>query len=363
MQGLAGSSYTKRGPIQVGKTKEQPVLGIVVPCYNEEEVIGQTAGELRRVLDQLMREELVDKRSFVLFVNDGSKDRTWELIAELAAGDPYMSGLNLSANVGHQNALLAGLMNAKKHADCVVSIDADLQDDVRAIRDFVLRYREGNEIVYGVRSSRGTDTTFKRSTALAFYRLMDGLGLRIVNNHADYRLMSRRALDELEKFTEVNLFLRGLVPILGFRSANVYYERLERAAGESKYPLGKMISFALEGITSLSVKPIRMVTAAGFAIFGVSVIMGLYALASKLLGYAVTGWTSLILSLWFIGGVQLLSVGLIGEYIGKIYKEVKRRPLYIVEEELSPGVRKRGGADSAQQPADAPAPSKEPAGV
>ncbi|WP_082083765.1 glycosyltransferase family 2 protein [Paenibacillus beijingensis] len=332
----------------MGKTKEQPVLGIVVPCYNEEEVIEQTAGELRRVLDQLMREELVDKRSFVLFVNDGSKDRTWELITGLTEQDKHMSGLNLAANVGHQNALLAGLKNAKKHADCVVSIDADLQDDVRAIHDFVLRYREGYEIVYGVRSSRSTDTAFKRSTALAFYRLMDWLGLRIVGNHADYRLMSRRALDELERFTEVNLFLRGLVPMLGFRSTNVYYERLERAAGESKYPLGKMIAFALEGITSLSVKPIRLVTAAGFAIFGVSAIMGLYALLSKLIGNAVTGWTSLILSIWFIGGVQLLSVGLIGEYIGKIYKEVKRRPLYIVEDELSPGVREMGAAPAAR---------------
>ncbi len=319
--------------------EHRPVLGIVVPCYNEEEVLELTAPELDGMLESMEKEGIIAPGSFIMFVNDGSKDGTWPLIADLASRCRRVSGLNLAANVGHQNALLGGLMTAKRHADCLVSIDADLQDDVRAIRDMVLRYLEGCEIVYGVRSSRQRDTWFKRTTAEGFYKVMEGLGLRIVNNHADYRLMSRRALDELEKFTEVNLFLRGIVPMLGFQTGVVYYERLERAAGESKYPLKKMISFALEGITSLSVKPIRMVTAAGFIVFGVSIVMGMYALISKMFGNTVSGWASLIVSLWFIGGVQLLSVGLIGEYIGKIYREVKRRPLYIVEREVEPAVR------------------------
>ncbi|CDN41494.1 Uncharacterized glycosyltransferase YkoT [Paenibacillus sp. P22] len=319
--------------------EHRPVLGVVVPCYNEEEVLELTAPELDAMLESMEKEGIIAPGSFIMFVNDGSKDGTWPLIADLASRCRRVSGLNLAANVGHQNALLGGLMTAKRHADCLVSIDADLQDDVRAIRDMVLRYLEGCEIVYGVRSSRQRDTWFKRTTAEGFYKVMEGLGLRIVNNHADYRLMSRRALDELEKFTEVNLFLRGIVPMLGFQTGVVYYERLERAAGESKYPLKKMISFALEGITSLSVKPIRMVTAAGFIVFGVSIVMGLYALISKMFGNTVSGWASLIVSLWFIGGVQLLSVGLIGEYIGKIYREVKRRPLYIVEREVEPAVR------------------------
>ncbi|QJC50866.1 glycosyltransferase family 2 protein [Paenibacillus albicereus] len=319
--------------------KQQPILGIVVPCYNEEEVLELTVVELDAVLGGLEKEGLVSPESFILFVNDGSRDRTWPLIADLKERYRRVSGLNLAGNVGHQNALLGGLMTAKRHADCLVSIDADLQDDVRVIRDMVLRYREGCDIVYGVRSSRQRDTWFKRTTAEGFYKVMQGLGLRIVNNHADYRLMSRRALDELARFSEVNIFLRGMVPLLGFETGVVYYERLERAAGESKYPLKKMISFALEGITSLSVKPIRMVTAAGFAVFAVSIVMGIYGIVSNLMGRAVSGWSSLIVSLWFIGGVQLLSIGLIGEYIGKIYREVKRRPLYIVERELPPAVR------------------------
>ena len=302
-----------------------PVLGVVVPCYNEEEVLELTVAELDGVLAGMEKEGVIAAGSFIMFVNDGSRDRTWPLIQELAERYPRVSGLNLAGNVGHQNALIGGLMTAKSHADCLVSIDADLQDDVRAIRGMVLRYLEGCEIVYGVRSSRQRDTWFKRTTAEGFYKVMDGLGLKIVNNHADYRLMSRRALDELAKFTEVNVFLRGIVPMLGFQTGVVYYERLERAAGESKYPLKKMISFALEGITSLSIKPIRMVTAAGFIVFAVSIVMALYALVSKLVGETVSGWASLIVSLWFIGGVQLLSVGLIGEYIGKIYREVKRR--------------------------------------
>lgn len=318
----------------------KPTIGIVVPCYNEEEVLGLTVKELNSILEEMEKEELVSPQSFILFVNDGSRDRTWPIIADLTRRFKRISGLNLAANVGHQNALLGGLMTAKQHADCLVSIDADLQDDVRVIRDMVLNYIGGSDIVYGVRSSRQRDTWFKRTTAESFYRLMEGMGLRIVNNHADYRLMSRRALDELARFTEVNIFLRGMIPLLGFKSDIVYYERLERVAGESKYPLKKMINFALEGITSLSIKPIRMVTAAGFAVFAVSIAMAIYGILSNLMGNAVSGWSSLIVSMWFLGGVQLLSVGLIGEYIGKIYREVKRRPLYIVEQELPPAVRK-----------------------
>ncbi|MBB3108756.1 glycosyltransferase involved in cell wall biosynthesis [Paenibacillus phyllosphaerae] len=316
--------------------KERPVLGIVVPCYNEEAVLGETIAQLDAVLSALIAEELISGRSFMLFVDDGSKDRTWELIAEHRAFHPHVAGLKLAGNVGHQSALLAGLMEARVLADCVISIDADLQDDVRVIRDFVLKYIEGFEIVYGVRRSRDTDTWFKRTTALGFYRFMDRMGVKVVNNHADYRLMSRRALDELERFKEVNLFLRGLVPMIGFRSTSVYYDRLERFAGESKYPLRRMIAFALEGITSLSIRPIRLVTAAGFIMFGVSLLAALYAIIAKLTGEAVSGWTSLIVSIWFIGGVQLVSLGLIGEYVGKIYREVKRRPLYTVETELLP---------------------------
>ncbi|MGN7456079.1 glycosyltransferase family 2 protein [Paenibacillus pasadenensis] len=329
--------------------KQQPILGIVVPCYNEEEVLELTVVELDAVLAGLEKEGLVSPESFILFVNDGSRDRTWPLIADLKERYRRVSGLNLAGNVGHQSALLGGLMTARRHADCLVSIDADLQDDVRVIRDMVLRYREGCDIVYGVRSSRQRDTWFKRTTAEGFYKVMEGLGLRIVNNHADYRLMSRRALDELSRFSEVNIFLRGMVPMLGYQTGIVYYERLERAAGESKYPLKKMISFALEGITSLSVKPIRMVTAAGFAVFAVSIVMAIYGIVSNLTGRAVSGWSSLIVSLWFIGGVQLLSIGLIGEYIGKIYREVKRRPLYIVERELPPAVRSGAGAGAVRE--------------
>ncbi|WP_223067214.1 glycosyltransferase family 2 protein [Paenibacillus caui] len=314
--------------------RQRPKLGIVVPCYNEEPVIEETVRQLSDVLTGLMREELISQDSFLLFVNDGSSDRTWELIEEQHDRSPWVSGLKLAANVGHQNALLAGLMQAKDRADCVISIDADLQDDVRAIREFVLKYREGYEIVYGVRRKRDTDTWFKRNSALGFYKLMKKMGLKVVYNHADYRLMSRTALEHLSKFREVNLFLRGLVPLIGLKTTEVYYDRLERFAGESKYPLKKMINFALEGITSLSVEPIRFVTGSGFLCFGISLVVGIYALISKLAGNTVTGWTSLMLSVWFIGGMVLISLGLIGEYVGKIYKEVKSRPLYLIEQHL-----------------------------
>ncbi|UVI28904.1 glycosyltransferase family 2 protein [Paenibacillus spongiae] len=328
-------------------SNERPTLGIVVPCYNEEAVIRETITQLSGVLKALMEEGLVSRASFLMFVNDGSRDRTWELIAESQKSNPLVSGLKLSGNVGHQNALLAGLMTAKEHADCVISIDADLQDDVKAIREFVIKYSvEGCEIVYGVRQSRKTDTFFKRTTAQGFYRFMERMGVKVTYNHADYRLMSKRALNELERFKEVNLFLRGIVPMIGFKTGIVFYDRLDRFAGESKYPLPKMLAFAFEGITSLSVRPIRLVTMMGFGLSLVSLAAVIYAVASKLLGNTVSGWTSLILSVWFLGGVQLLSLGLIGEYVGKIYKEVKRRPLYIVETLLMPDTLKQAEVES-----------------
>jgi glycosyltransferase involved in cell wall biosynthesis len=270
----------------------------------------------------------------VLFVDDGSRDKTWELIERYHQTNPFVTGLKLAKNAGHQSALLAGLMTAKETADCVISIDADLQDDVEAIREFVIKFHEGYEVVYGVRQSRTTDTWFKRATAQGFYKLMTSMGVRIHDNHADYRLMSKRALNELEKFKEVNLFLRGIVPLIGFSSTVVYYDRHERFAGESKYPLKKMLSFAFDGITSFSVTPIRFVTLTGFVLFAMSIIAAIYAIIGKLWGTTVSGWTSLILSVWFIGGIQLLALGLIGEYIGKIYREVKQRPLYVIEKTI-----------------------------
>ncbi|WP_274365383.1 glycosyltransferase family 2 protein [Paenibacillus thermotolerans] len=311
-----------------------PALAIVVPCYNEEAVLPETIRRLMRKLDEMTAAGLIGQGSFMLFVDDGSQDSTWPIIEQYRMSDMRIWGLKLSRNAGHQNALLAGLNAAMEAADCVISIDADLQDDIDVMNELVLRYLEGNDIVYGVRSERESDSWFKRTTAVSFYRLMERLGVCIVFNHADYRLMSRRALQELARFREVNLFLRGLVPLLGFRSAQVTYRRNERLAGESKYPLRKMLSFAWNGVTSFSVVPIRAVTLAGFALFMVSLAAALYSLVSKWSGNAVSGWTSLMMSLWFIGGIQLICLGLVGEYIGKIYKEVKGRPLYIVEKAL-----------------------------
>ncbi|MDF2726273.1 MAG: glycosyltransferase [Paenibacillus sp.] len=313
---------------------ETPVLGIVVPCYNEEEVLPETVMRLTNVLERLVSEQLVSPASFMLFVDDGSRDKTWELIERFQQSNPRVSGLKLARNAGHQRALLAGLNTAAKTVDCAVSIDADLQDDTEAIREFVLKYREGYDVVYGIRQSRSTDTAFKRGTAQSFYKVMSKLGAKIEYNHADYRLMSRRALVQLERFKEVNLFLRGIVPMIGYKSTKVYYDRHERFAGESKYPLKKMLAFAWDGITSLSVTPIRLVTLAGTILFVLSVLAGLYAIVQKLMGNTVTGWASLMVSIWFVGGIQLISLGLIGEYIGKIYKEVKHRPPYILETHL-----------------------------
>lgn len=308
---------------------------IVLPCYNEEEVLSETSTRLLKLLDMMLEENLVSDESRIVFVDDGSKDSTWSIIKELSEKNKYVNGIKLAKNAGHQNALFAGLMTVKASADCVISIDADLQDDINVIRDFVLKFREGFDIVYGVRSKRKTDSFFKRNTALFFYKLMKTMGVNIVFNHADYRLMSRRSLEALSEFSEVNLFLRGIVPLVGYTSTNVYYERHERFAGKSKYPLNKMLAFAVEGITSFSITPIRIVTVIGFLFSLISVFVALYGLLSNIFGYTVSGWTSLIVSIWLIGGIQLLALGLIGEYIGKIYKEVKRRPRFIIEEHIN----------------------------
>lgn len=309
-------------------------LYLVIPCYNEEEVLHETAKRLLEKINIMMDNDVITRDSKILFVNDGSKDRTWEIIEELHNSNDIYSGVNLSRNRGHQNALLAGLMTAKKYADMTISLDADLQDDVDVIDKFVEEYYNGSDVVYGVRSSRKTDTFFKRTTALAFYKLMTMLGADTVYNHADYRLMSKRALEGLSEFKEVNLFLRGLVPMIGYKHSVVEYERHERFAGESKYPLKKMIAFALDGITSLSIKPISIITGLGFCIFAVSFLALIYSLVAKFTGNAVSGWTSLTLSIWMIGGIQLLSLGVIGEYIGKIYNETKQRPRFIIADEL-----------------------------
>ena len=309
-------------------------LYIVVPCYNEEEVLPETARRLGEKLRALIAAGKAGPRSRVLFVNDGSKDRTWEIVRGLHGEDGLFCGLDLSRNRGHQNALLAGLMYARERADMTVSMDADLQDDVDAVAAMVDKYLDGVDIVYGVRSSREADTFFKRTTAEAFYRLMGLLGAETVFNHADFRLMSRRALDGLAQFKEVNLFLRGIVPMIGYRTDVVEYRRGERFAGESKYPLKKMVAFALEGVTSLSVKPLRMITGLGFLIFLVSLGMIAYNVARWATGNTVTGWASLACSVWLIGGLILLSLGVIGEYLGKLYLESKGRPRFLVREEL-----------------------------
>lgn len=311
--------------------EKAPVLYIIVPCYNEEEVLPETNARLNALADALIAEKRIDAASRILFVDDGSRDRTWKLIEELAARTERVEGLKLAHNAGHQNALWAGMMSVRGKADAIVTIDADLQDDINAIRGFLEKYGEGCEVVYGVRSKRETDTAFKRMTAQGFYRLMQRMGVDMVYNHADYRLLGRRALDALSEFGEENMFLRGMVPLVGFQSAEVTYERGERFAGESKYPLKKMIAFAIEGITSFSIKPVRWVALIGFAFAFLGVIMALYALVSLMCGQAVPGWTSMMVSIWIIGGVQLIALGLIGEYVGKVYKEVKHRPKYIVE--------------------------------
>ena len=321
-----------------GKEKqmnEKNTLYIVVPCYKEQEVLPETSKRLREKILALRAQGKISDKSRVMFVNDGSSDNTWPMIRELHEKEPEMfSGVNLSRNRGHQNALLAGLLTAVNNADMIVSMDADLQDDINAVDGMVDAYHEGFEVVYGVRSKRETDTFFKRFTAEGFYKVMKALGVDIVFNHADYRLMSRRAVEGLAQFSEVNLFLRGIVPQIGYKWTTVTYERAERFAGESKYPLKKMLAFAADGITSFSVKPIRLVLTTGVIVFLVSLVMLLYALISKLMGGTAAGWTSLMGSIWLIGGIQLLSLGVVGEYIGKIYNETKRRPRFIIESVL-----------------------------
>ena len=316
--------------------KDAKTLYIVVPCYKEEEVLPETSKRLKAKMESLLEQGKISDKSRVMFVNDGSKDRTWEIIEQLHREEPEMfSGVNLARNRGHQNALLAGLMTAVNYADMVISMDADLQDDVDAVDGMVDAYHNGFDVVYGVRSSRQTDTFFKRFTAESFYKLMKGLGVDIVFNHADYRLMSKRALEGLSQFGEVNLFLRGIVPQIGYPWTTVEYERHERFAGESKYPLKKMLAFAFDGITSFSVKPMRLILVLGVVVFFISIVMLLWALLSKIAGATTAGWTSMIGSIWLIGGIQLLSLGVIGEYIGKIYSETTHRPRFIIERVLN----------------------------
>lgn len=306
-------------------------IWLVIPCYNEEQVLPETARQLKKIMEDLIERGKITEDSRIAMVNDGSRDRTWEIIKELHQENVLFTGINLSRNRGHQNALLAGLMTAREHADAAISLDADLQDDVGVIEKFIDEFAAGSDIVYGVRSSRKTDTFFKRFTAEGFYHVMKWLGVDIVFNHADYRLMSKRALDGLAEFEEVNLFLRGIVPQIGYRTSVVEYERHERFAGESKYPLKKMLSFAFDGISSFSVKPMRMIIHAGALMFLISIGMLVYSLIRKWMGATIVGWTSLMVSIWMVGGIQLLCLGIIGEYIGKIYSETKKRPRYIIE--------------------------------
>ncbi|MBE6647436.1 MAG: glycosyltransferase family 2 protein [Ruminococcaceae bacterium] len=310
-------------------------LYLVVPCYNEEEVLPETSSRLKEKFTSLISQGKIGEDSRIVFVNDGSKDKTWELICDLHKSDKLFRGICLSRNRGHQNALLAGLMTVMDECDAAISMDADLQDDINAIDEMIDKYNEGYDVVYGVRSSRKKDTFFKRTTAQGFYKLMRAMGVDTVYNHADYRLMSQRALKGLSEFKEVNLFLRGMVPLIGFRHTTVTYERGERFAGESKYPLKKMLAFAFEGITSLSIKPIRLICTLGVLIFCVSIGMLIYSLVRHFMGYTVDGWASLAVSIWALGGIQLLAIGVIGEYIGKIYLESKHRPRYLISDYLN----------------------------
>ena len=304
---------------------------LVLPCYNEEAVLHETSSRLKVKMNQLISENKISKDSRVTFVDDGSKDNTWSIIEELKESDELFAGVKLSRNRGHQNALLAGLMTVKDYCDAAISLDADLQDDINVIDKFIDRFIDGCDVVYGVRSDRKTDTVFKRTTAQGFYKVMKLLGVDIVYNHADYRLMSKRALDALEEFEEVNLFLRGIVPLIGYKSDVVLYERNERFAGESKYPLKKMLSFAFEGITSFSVKPIKLILDIGIIMFTTSLLFLIYFIALWSLGKTVEGWATIVVSIWMLGGVQLLCLGVIGEYIGKIYIETKKRPKFIID--------------------------------
>lgn len=309
-------------------------LYLAIPCYNEEDVLKDSAEKLYNKFETMINEGKITSDSRIVFIDDGSKDKTWQIIKELHEKNSIFQGIKLSCNRGHQNALLCGLMTLKDKADAVISIDADLQDDINTFDKMLEKYEEGCDIVYGVRSKRETDTFFKRFTAEAFYKILDKMGAKVIFNHADFRLMSKRALNAFSQYKETNIFLRGLVPLVGYKYDIVTYERFERLAGESKYPLKKMLALAWEGITSLSIQPIRLITSLGAIVFGISIIMIIYSLISRISDSAVPGWASLLCSIWALGGLQLLAIGIIGEYIGKIYLETKARPRFIVEEFL-----------------------------
>ncbi len=320
--------------------KKCDVLYLVIPCYNEEEVLPETTKRLEKKLEGLIKKKVISEKSKVMYVNDGSKDKTWELIKNINKNNPMFTGICLSRNRGHQNALVAGLLTAKEYADVVISMDADLQDDINAIDEMLEKYYDGCDIVYGVRSARKTDTFFKRVTAEGFYKFMQMMGVDVVYNHADYRLTSKKVLNNFQDYKEVNLFLRGIFPLIGYKSDKVYYERAERFAGESKYPLKKMLNFAWDGITSFSVKPLRFICTLGFVILFISIIIMIYSLVRKLTGNTIDGWTFLNISIWFIGGLQMISLGIIGEYVGKMYNETKARPRFIVAENLEEANKK-----------------------
>ena len=314
--------------------KKDPILYVVIPCYNEEEVLEETTRQLKIKMEDLIKSKKISSKSKVMYVNDGSKDKTWELIKDINKKEKLFTGVTLSRNRGHQNALLGGLMTAKKYADVIISMDADLQDDINAIDGMLEKYQEGNDIVYGVRSARKKDTFFKRVTAEGFYKFMKALGVDCVYNHADYRLTSKRVLEEFSNFKEVNLFLRGMFPLVGFKSDVVYYERNERFAGVSKYPLKKMLNFAWDGITSFSVKPLRLIASIGFFLTLVGLGLGIYVLVALILKIKIASFVLSTMSIWFVGGLNMISIGIVGEYIGKIYSETKARPRYIISENL-----------------------------
>jgi len=313
---------------------QKPTIGIISPCYNEALVLGETSEQLNKIISDLIFREVISDKSFAVFVDDGSTDKTWNLIEKKSKSLDHIKGLKLAGNVGHQNALLAGLMTFKDESDALISIDADLQDDVSVIEEMIVKFKSGVDVVYGVRKESNTDTFFKRNTALLFYNLMKKMKVNIIHNHADYRLCSGRALNALAEFKEVNLFLRGIIPTIGFTKDIVYYDRLERFAGESKYPLRKMASFAWNGVTSFSNYPLKLVSIIGFVIFTLCIVMSFYALYAIYIGNVVPGWLSTVLPMYFLGGVQLFCFGIIGEYIGKIYSEVKQRPRYFIDKQI-----------------------------
>ncbi len=320
---------------QVKEMTDKPILAIVLPCYNEEEILSSTNEQLCKLINKMIGEKLISENSRLVYVDDGSKDKTWALIDQFCESNKRVCGVKLAGNSGHQNALMAGLDASLEFAHILITIDADLQDDINAIAQMVKMYNdEGCDIVYGVRKERKTDTWFKRTTAQGFYKLMQRLGVKSVYNHADFRLMSNRAVRQLMNYQERNLFLRGIVPLIGYKTGKVYYDRAERTAGESKYPLSKMLNFAIDGITSFSIRPVRMVLSIGFIFLFIALAMFVYVLYSYFSGHAVTGWSSMILSIWFVGGCILIGLGVVGEYIGKIYIEVKRRPRFNIEQKI-----------------------------